>query len=441
MGIGRIVIGSVALYTLAHSLALAQSPAARCEQLRTLSSAQATVTATQWFPGGRFVPPGQSAAGLPALFDRAMHALPPFCRVSAVLHPVKDSSISTEVWLPEHWNHRYLQGGNESFGGSIPYVELAAGVRLGFAVAVDDDGHEADDIDARWGLNAPDKVTDFGHRAVRETALNATRFVASYYSERPQRAYFSGCSDGGRDSLMAAQRDTDLFDGWLVGAPENDLTREQASELFLAQASARLSAAITPEQLRLLAQAAQSRCDNKDGVVDGLISDPLGCDFDPASLSCAAAAGKPCIPAAQLTAIEQIYNGWHDDKQRIDIPGLRYAMGTEDDPGQWTVWLSGLSPATPLGAHQAFAAQFFAFLVYADPTLNILTLDPGDAYKRAVQHVGAAVDANSTDLSRLRAAGKKIIQYHGWADVGVPAQFSLDYYHAVEQRMGGSVTD
>jgi Tannase and feruloyl esterase len=362
------------------------------------------------------------------------NSLPAFCRVSMTLHAAPKSSIDAELWLPAHWNGRYLQAGNGGFAGSIAYAGLAAGVRNGFAVANSDGGHHSVGGDATWGMNDPDKLSDFGNRAILQTALASKRVVAAFYGAPAKRAYFSGCSDGGRESLMAAQRYPEQFDGFLVGAPENDFTGELTTELFLSQASAPLPQPLLPAQLQLAQAAELAACDGADGMVDGLASRPRSCPHTLHALVCQEGAASTCLTASQVNAMTRIDAGWRDAKRGLYFPGLGDAIGTEAEHGQWATWLSGFG-AEP-GWHEAYAQQFFEYVVYAKPGLDIRTLDVGDAYQAAVARVGQAVDANDPDLSRVRSAGKKIIQFHGWSDVGIPTEYSLAYYRAVQTRMG-----
>jgi hypothetical protein len=360
-------------------------------------------------------------------------SLPALCRVTMTLHAAPGSNIDAELWLPAHWNGRYLQAGNGGFAGSIAYAGLAAGVRNGFAVANSDGGHHSVGGDASWGMNDPGKILDFGNRAILQTALASKRVVAAFYGAPAKRAYFSGCSDGGRESLMAAQRYPEQFDGWLVGAPENDFTGELTTELFLSQASAPLPEQLLPAHLQLAQAAALAACDGTDGLVDGLLSRPRSCPPTLDHLVCKDGATTACLTASQVDAMKRIEAGWRDAKRGLYFPGLGDAAGTAADPGQWATWLSGFG-AEP-GWHEAYAQQFFEYVVYAKPGLDIRALDVGDAYRAAAARVGQAVDATDPDLSRVRSAGKKIIQFHGWSDVGIPTEYSLAYYRAVQAKM------
>ena len=148
--------------------------------------------------------------------------LPAFCRVTGVLRPTSDSAIHFEVWLPaDNWNGRMLGAGNGGFAGSIGYDELASYLKRNFAVAGSDAGHQGNATDATWAYQHPEKVKDFGWRAVHLTRLRAGEIISAYYGKHENKAYFDSCSDGGREALVEAQRFPTDYDGILAGAPAN----------------------------------------------------------------------------------------------------------------------------------------------------------------------------------------------------------------------------
>jgi pimeloyl-ACP methyl ester carboxylesterase len=152
---------------------------------------------------------------------------PQFCRVQGEARPTEDSQIGFELWLPASgWNERYYQLGSGGFSGSIHHPSLAAELQRGNAVAATDTGHRADAFDASWALGHPGKIVDYGYRSIIETARAATALVREYYGKPPRFRYFTGCSNGGRQALMAAQRFPDEWDGILAGAPALDWTRQ-----------------------------------------------------------------------------------------------------------------------------------------------------------------------------------------------------------------------
>ena len=367
-----------------------------------------------------------------------LHDVPAFCRVTGVIRPTADSRIGFEVWLPDQWNGRYLQVGNGGFAGVIRYDNLMQGMNKGFAVANTDTGHAG--VGADWALGHPEKVIDYGHRAVHLTSIAAKALVDAYYRPASFRSYFNGCSNGGRESLMGAQRYPDDFDGWIVGAPANNFTSLKARELEISQIVSAMPEPMTVPQLAALSRAAVAQCDAADGVKDGVIDQPLRCDFDPMVLSCEAAADDKCLSKAQVDAVRRLYDDSRDPKTRASLaPGLQGTRGVESGLAQWQSWITG--PLTSNGLTAAPFAQFlsehfFSYMVYQDPKLDFRTINAVQAFRDGRSRAGSILNSVDPDLSAVRGAGKKIIHYHGWADAAVPAQYSISYYEAAEKYLG-----
>ena len=178
-----------------------KASAGPCENLLGIGLAHATVTAAV---------PVAASGGVPS-----------YCSVTAHSHPTSDSDITIGIALPEeNWNGKYLQLGNGGYAGEVP--SLTAGVTAGYATAGTDDGHQdPNGLDASWALGHPQKIIDFGYRALKETTDTAKAVIATFYDRRPKLSYFQGCSDGGREALQEAQRYPDDWDGIVVGAPAN----------------------------------------------------------------------------------------------------------------------------------------------------------------------------------------------------------------------------
>ena len=222
------------------------------------------------------------------------------------IRPTADSQIGFELWLPDHWNGRYLQTGNGGFAGGINYGGMISPLGNGFAVGSTDDGHTGPG--AAWALGHPEKVIDYGYRAVHLTSVISKQIVRAYYSRLASNTYFSGCSDGGRESLMEAQRYPDDFDGYLVGAPANDFTGVMTYLLNLAQIAFSMNVSLVPAQLEALQKAALARCDADDGITDGVIENPLQCRFKPVDLQCKGASDAKCLSEDQTKAVSKIYD-------------------------------------------------------------------------------------------------------------------------------------
>lgn len=363
-----------------------------------------------------------------------------FCRVIGSLHPTPTSNIGFEVWLPDRWNQRYLQVGSGGFAGSINYFGLMQGLRQGFAVASTDDGTFGND--AKWALGQPEKVADFAHRAVHLTRLAAKPFVERFYSRPADRAYFSGCSEGGREGLVEAQRYSDDFDGWLIGAPANNFTGLMLTLLSVTQDISRSGQPLTRAQVDALQQATIRKCDRLDGVTDGLVSEPLRCDLDPAELSCKGDAGAngACLSPRQVDLVRRIYDDVRHPSNGLSLaPGYQGTRGSEGGEGEWYPFY--FDPEAGPGNAHFFATNFWPFMIYEKADMDILALDLQRASVDGHARLGALLNAVSPDLSAVRAGGKKIIQYHGWADAGISAQSSIAYYESVERYVRHDIRD
>ncbi len=284
--------------------------AATCESLSTLKLPSATITSAQQVAAGAFAAP-QGFMEPGSMFNPKN--LPAFCRVTATLKPAPDSDIKIEVWMPlTGWNHNFRGVGNGGFAGSIDYPGLAQAISSGFASASTNTGHDGTPIDAAWAKGHPDKIVDFGWRAIHETAVAAKAIVKAFYGEAPTHNYFTGCSNGGRQGLMEAQRFPEDYDGIIAGAPANYWTKVFATFISDIQAMQPPSGAyITADKIPAIAKAVNAACDANDGVKDGVLNDPRECRFNPETLLCKQAETADCLNAAQVAALKKIYAGPH----------------------------------------------------------------------------------------------------------------------------------
>src|SRR5579862_9314821 len=308
--------------TLFVCTALAALPAcaATCESLASTSLPDTTVTIAQSVPAGAFTPP----------YGNAIDKLPAFCRVAGVIRPTSDSYIRFEVWLPSSgWNGKFLGVGNGGFAGAIGFNSMGADLKRGYATAGTDTGHEADGEDASWAYHHPQKVIDFGYRALHLTAVNAKSLVQAFYGEPARHSYFDSCSDGGREALMEAQRFPADFDGILAGAPANFWTHLLAAGVDIAKTIYTDPAGyISSTKIPAVAAAVLAACDAQDGVKDGIINDPAKCHFDPATLLCKDRDSRGCLTAPQVASLKKLYGGGQNSHGAPIFPG--YAPGAED---------------------------------------------------------------------------------------------------------------
>ncbi len=253
--------------------------AATCESLASLSLPSTTITGAESRPAGEFARTNGEPLG----------NLPAFCRVAGVIRPSSDSYIRFEVRLPAvGWNGKFQGAGNRSFAGSINFAVLGDAVRHNYASASTDTGHtDNSGTSAAWALNHPEKVVDYGYRAIHLTAINAKAISAAFYGRGPEHSYFNSCSNGGREGLIEAQRYPADYDGIIAGAPANDGTGFNSVAAFVGRSLLADPASYIPAaKLPAIEAAALAQCDAKDGVKDGVIENPLACPFDPSVLLC-----------------------------------------------------------------------------------------------------------------------------------------------------------
>ena len=359
------------------------------------------------------------------------------CDISVVSRPTSDSEINFTLWMPaqEDWNGKYLQLGSGGWGGFVQPSGLIEPLAKGYAVSATDDGHHAgqflESLTPTWATGHPEKVIDFGHRALHETATLSKTIVQTYYSKGASHAYFNGCSDGGREALMEAERHPEDFDGIIAGAPANHWTHHFSgfvwNELAL---NAKPESRITADQLPAIEKAALAACDTLDGVKDGLISDPRKCHFDPSVLLCHGSSGADCLTQPQIEALKEIYAGPKNPKTGEQIyPG--YEPGTEAENGAWVGWILP-APQVPAGSAQwLFGNGFFSRVVFEDPQWDWHTMDFDRDVRAADEKTGFALNAYNPDLRTFRDHGGKLIQYHGWGDAAIAPRDSINFYEKV----------
>jgi len=410
-----ILLSVAAISTPAH--------AADCHALAHIALPDTTIVTAEPVVAGSFTPPyGARLTGLPA-----------FCRVSGILHPTSDSVIRFEVWMPEKgWNHRFLGTGNGGFAGSIYYGQLGDSLKRGFATAGTDTGHQADAQDASWAYQHPEKITDFGYRAVHLTTERAKSIIDSFYGESPTKSYFDACSDGGREALMEAQRFPADYDGILAGAPANNWTKMVAATVDVTKVFIGNPAGyISSTKLPAITAAVLAQCDAQDGLKDGILNDPRTCHFDPAPLLCKQGDELSCLTAPQVASLKKIYAGGTDDEGHTIFPGLMPG----DEAHLWKSWLIGDGPNVSL-----YTQNYFRYMVFDDPSWNALTASTDAAIHAADAKTAEALNATDPDLSRFAARGGKLILYHGWNDPAISPLNSIQYYEQVQAKMGEAKT-
>ena len=404
---------------------VAAAALADCSALERLELPDTHITSVEMVETGSFDPEGLAPA---------IDSLPSFCRVAGTTEP----AIRFEVWLPlSDWSGRFQGVGNGGMAGTISYGAMAAALRRGSATASTDTGHVASGnaFDASWALGRPDLVEDFGHRSLHLTTVNGKKITEAFYGQAPHHSYYVGCSKGGQQGLMEAQRYPGDYDGLIAGDPANDWTRFYAgAHLWYSLATlADAESWISPAKVELLGKAVNDACDAEDGIEDGILNDPRRCAFEPTELTCALDQDREtCLAPKQVEAVTKIWAGSHTASGKQIYPGL--VPGGEAGRGGWSTWVTGREPFTSL--HWYAAEGFFKYLVFEDPDWDFRSFDYDGGLAKALAKTGPAIDAADPDLRPLRDRGGKLIVYHGWSDADISPLASIDYFESVVSELG-----
>jgi feruloyl esterase len=313
-------------------------------------------------------------------------------------------------------------------------------IARGLAVAATDDGHSGAGTDGSWAIGHPQKVIDFGHRAVHVTSDVSKRIISEFYGHPSRFAYFNGCSSGGREALMEAQRYPEDFNGILAGSPGHAWMSLMAGFAWNAQALLKDPANYIPSSKReLIEKAALQACGSQDGYADPFVQHPLSCHFNPAQLLCTGSDEESCLTAPQLSALQKIYAGASSHRTGRKLsPG--YEPGAEAELGppgvSYSSYIYGQAPPTTLDS--LFSTSFYGDFVFQRADYSSLTLNFDEDVDRADREVGDIMNATNPDLKAFKAHGGKILHYHGWYDGSPPPRSSVDYYQKVVIKMGGA---
>ncbi len=372
----------------------------------------------------------------------------PHCKVAGVIGP----EIRFELLLPDEWNGKFAMGGGGGFVGLIiNSAQLYFGaLQSGYATVGTDTGHQGHPLDGSWALNNTERLVNFGHQGVHRTAVVTKALTKGYYEKDIDRSYFTGCSTGGRQALMEAQRYPADFDGIVAGSPPANYTAlvgagmSQITHAMYPDPTDLEAAVIGPEEQELIASEIFGRCDALDGIEDGILNDPRQCEFDIKSLTCEGGNTEGCLTGEQLRAVQMIYDGPKDNQGSL-FPG--YPFGGERAPSGWSRWITGGLKYSAAGEFQegveaehtapnmpstfyGFGLDLMKYLILNDPNW-IYTEYDWDTFREDSKLAAATLNATNPDLSAFRNRGGKLLLYNGWADMAVPAQGTIDYLESV----------
>ncbi len=393
-----------------------------CDALTRVSlGADTRVESSAAIASGSFTPPGSRGG-------RAIDGLPPFCRVQATATPTPASAIRFEVWLPTSgWNGKLQVVGNGGLAGTISYPAMATALRRGFATASTDTGHTSTEPPT-W-LENRERLIDYSYRALHLTTVAAKTIVGAFYTQPARYAYYTGCSTGGKQGLMEAQRYPADFDGILAGDAANFWTHQMASEVWDGVVTSSPETNLPKDKLQLVQDAAVAACDALDGAKDGLVSDPMRCRFNPEVLQCRGAESATCLTAAQVDAVKKIYSGPINPRTHKPVYAGMY-------PGGEMGWASGvvINRTTTSGVS---SNDFWSYALFHKPDWAFRTFDFDRDLARADQELAPITNATDPKLDAFNRLGHKLIYYHGAADPLIPAQNGINYYDTVVKSSGG----
>jgi Tannase and feruloyl esterase len=366
-------------------------------------------------------------------FDPPAIVTVPFCRLEGVI----GREIGFEIYLPQQWNGRFLMSGNGGFAGSFQN-NLAGYVNQGFAIGATNTGHrEATGIQADWALNNMERQINFGHLAVHRTTVVLKSIIQIAYCKPAAYAYFLGCSRGGGQALMEAQRYPDDFDGIVSGAPAFGWPAIGAKGISILQKNYPdpknlTNPIITNENLKWLQEFVCKECDMLDGLSDCILNEPNACKVDLNKLPrCPGdTAGKDCFTAAQVDVLKSIFEPFMVDGKEV-YPG--YPHGLEAIQGGIDLWIAGTSPMLKPSLHHYFGTGIFKYLVYNDPNWNYKSYTFQDFF-RSTAYASAYLDATNPDYSAFKQSKGKLIIYHGWNDPALSANATIGHYEEAMKK-------
>jgi hypothetical protein len=428
----------VCLLSIGGSAPCGHAAGQSCEQLAQLALPNTKIRSAQVVDAGTFAPPQGATPWL--VGDSSFYKqLPAFCRVMAEDMPTADSDIKIEVWMPvAGWNGKFRGQANGGFAGEIDYHLLGFAVLQGYASAGTDTGHAASAVDASWALGHPEKTVDFAYRAIHEMTVVGKATVKAFYGEGAKHSYFAGCSNGGRQALMEAQRYPEDYDGIIAGAPANHWTHLLASSIWDMQATTLDTASYIPgSKVPAIAHAVLAACDAKGGAKDGILNDPRKCRFDPATMLCKEADSDSCLTQRQVTALKKLYEGARDSKGQPIFPG--FVPGGEEGPGGWRLWITGPAPGKALLF--AFGYGYFSNMVYEKSDWDYKKVNLDDAVEASDKKFAGVLNAMDANMKGFESHGGKLVLYHGWNDPGISPLSVINYYDSVVKKMGQQETD
>lgn len=358
--------------------------------------------------------------------------LPAHCVVEGYVWP--NVGFMLQLPVKSDWNRKFAEMGPGGYGGTLQnraeWCEEA--LRRGYACITHNTGHVGATRDATWAYNNLQAELDYGIRAAHVIALAGKEITKHFYDAPPKYSYFMGCSGGGKQALVQAQRFPWDFDGVIAVEPSN-VTITGVTQLWngLAMHDAKGRPLFSPQDLKVLHEAAINTCDSIDGIKDGVIGgDPRRCKFDPEVLLCKSGQKKGCLSAAQIDAAKKVYDGpVTSEGRKLYFPSL---VGSE-----LGTYFTMNEPAQSIQYKTSYW-QYLGFYPDPGPSWKATDFDFDKDWKRSYVMDAVLTPMDNPDLRKLRDEGNKLMVVQGWEDAGLPAPLAVpDYYEMVERVMGG----
>jgi len=358
---------------------------------------------------------------------------PAYCEVTGVLSPVPASQIGVVYRLPENWNGKVYGIGGGGWIGNISIQAAAEALERGYATMQTDGGHPIGNVwDNSWAID-PDKAKDFSYRAIHEMTVGGKKLAAAYYGKAHDRAYYVGCSTGGRMGLMEAQRFPTDYDAIVAGAPVYTL-QTQTTGLLRSNQFSVPGAAFSAEDLKLAETSALAKCDAVDGYRDGLINNPRTCTWDPAEIQCTGAKNATCLAPPQVKALQTLYAG-------LKSPDGQWAMWPVNRGGEsgWSFFIGTDGKPDTTGGGGLLGLKP---LIFPEREVNWanFTLDRDVPQVRS-SAFAAMYEAKDPNLSAFFERGGKLLMWHGENDPGPSSTGSIDYARQVVAQNARAATN
>ncbi|HTT22560.1 MAG TPA: tannase/feruloyl esterase family alpha/beta hydrolase [Candidatus Sulfotelmatobacter sp.] len=366
----------------------------------------------------------------------ATASVPTYCKVNGTLAP----ALNFEIRLPEKWNGKLYYAGGGGYDGVMTELVVPP-LAQGYAEVVSDSGHQGDGMSAAFALNDPFAAQFFGSLSVPTVMSTALKTVTAAYGVPPAKSYFEGCSNGGREALMAVQRNPNLFDGVIARSPGYNWVGFMGAFNRTAKALAAPGGEFTRAKTALLAKHVRDVCDGLDGIVDGVVSNPAACTakvVNVAALRCAGGAdtGDTCLSDAQLAVVKS----WTTDAVFTGSNTYRsqgYNLtGNEDDPGGFGLWVSGNGDVKKAGQYM-FQDTSVKYVLARDPNADSLKYT-WDKDQGALYSMAALYDATQTDIRPFINSGGKLIVWHGGSDMALSVNSTIEYMAGVTKSVGAA---